>query len=112
VTDAFVVDLSCIDDHMVLRFAGELDMQYASRAKDAGSAALSHANGNRAVLILDLADLSFCDSSGIAAFMQIAHEAEAQGHRLVLRNPKKNVRDLLRITGVDSVLTVEEARES
>jgi anti-sigma B factor antagonist len=49
---------------------------------------------------LELSGLSFCDSTGLRALLQLAKGLDGKGV-LVLRNPTANLRRLLEITGVE-----------
>ena len=52
----------------------------------------------------DLSALNFLDSSGIAALMQVRHDAEAAGLSFAVTDPRGAVRRSLETTGVLSVL--------
>jgi anti-anti-sigma factor len=106
-SDAFFVDASRVADTHVLRFVGELDLQFAVEARNTSIAALPDTTTVPAVLVLDLSELTFCDASGIGAIVQLAHAAAARGYRTVLRNPQQNVRTVLAITHVDTWLDIE-----
>ena len=99
------------DDRIqILRVHGELDLATADRQYRRGRAAIGrHAR----LLLLDLTGLSFCDASGLSAFVRIADEAETAGCRYGLIAPRPLVVKMLRITGLDKQLrvfaTVEEA---
>ncbi|WP_188195714.1 STAS domain-containing protein [Nonomuraea sp. SYSU D8015] len=56
------------------------------------------------LLILDLSQVSFCDSSGLAVLVGIHHRARARGITLALANPRPYVSEILRITGLDRAL--------
>jgi anti-anti-sigma factor len=57
-------------------------------------------------IVVDLRDVSFLDSTGIRTLLIGWRQAEAQGMSLALRKPKPAVLKVLRITGVDQVLTI------
>jgi anti-anti-sigma factor len=59
-------------------------------------------------LILDLGDLTFCDSSGIAMFLAAREKAEAEGTALTLGNLRPSVARVFAISGVDQVLAITE----
>lgn len=104
----FLVDDGREDGSGVVRFIGELDLASAREAKDAGLAALSALNGNGAPLILDVSELTFCDSSGVHALYAIRAQAEASGHSVTLRRPHPVVRRVLELTDTLSLFVVEE----
>jgi anti-sigma B factor antagonist len=49
-------------------------------------------------LVLDLSELEFCDSSGIAALLHVAKNVK---ETVVLRNPRTQVRKVLDLVGID-----------
>lgn len=57
-------------------------------------------------LVIDLGQLTFIDSIGIALIMTAADEARKVGKEVLLGNPQGSVRDLLRLTAVDTVVRV------
>ncbi len=82
----------------VVYLSGELDMGVA----DAFSQGLiSNLDGQRPVL--NLAELTFLDSSGIRAILQIA---AAKGQGVALRNLRPNIRKVLDAAGIDESMGV------
>ena len=57
-------------------------------------------------LVIDLAGVSFIDSSGLGGFVRI-RKAMPPECPLVIRSPQRRVRQLFKITGLDSVITFE-----
>lgn len=51
-------------------------------------------------LVLDLSEVPFCDSAGVAALVLALRRAREAGATLYLDQPCENVRRVLRITGV------------
>jgi anti-sigma B factor antagonist len=98
------------DQTQILSVRGELDLATADGLYRLGRAAIGcHAR----LLLLDLAGLSFCDASGLSAFVRIANEAQAAGCSYGLVGPQPLVVKMLRITGLNARLpvfaTMEEA---
>ena len=58
---------------------------------------------------VDLAAVTFMDSSGISVLIGAHRQSADLGHRLTLRFPSPAVVKVLKITGVDEVLTIEAA---
>ncbi len=68
---------------------------------------LGHLAGkNPQRLVIDLAGVSFIDSSGLAGFVRI-RKAPSPGCPVIICSPQRRVRQLFRITGLDSVITFE-----
>jgi anti-sigma B factor antagonist len=87
----------------VVMVSGELDL----RTRDE----LVHATGGLADrggrLVLDLSELTFCDSTGLAGLVRLHKRVEAAGGTLVLRAPAARVRHLLGLTGLTRLFPIE-----
>jgi anti-sigma B factor antagonist len=57
-------------------------------------------------LVIDLAGVSFIDSSGLGGFVRI-RKALPPDCPVVIRSPQRRVRQLFKITGLDSVIAFE-----
>ena len=94
----------------VVRPAGRLDLLTATEVRQ--SVAQAIAAGNRR-LILDLAEVAFMDSSGLAVLISGLKAARLAGGDLRIARPTDQVRFLFDLTGLDRVMrlypTVEEA---
>jgi anti-sigma B factor antagonist len=93
------------DEEGVLWVSGELDMAQAIRFTGAVLDILDKAGRND--LILDLSEVTFLDSTGLRAIFQLSGRCEG---RVVLRNPRGNVAQLLAIAGADGPLEVRIER--
>ncbi|MDG4758276.1 STAS domain-containing protein [Micromonospora sp. WMMD710] len=87
-----------------LRLAGELDLSTAPELT-AAIDRLTEA-GERRVL-LDLTDLTFCDSTGMAVFVRGDNRAAADGGWLRVVGANGRVERVLRVTGLAEVLRYE-----
>jgi anti-sigma B factor antagonist len=58
---------------------------------------------------LDLSGLTFCDSTGVGALVWLYRKASGGAGRLIVYAPRKAVREVLRISGVDRVIQVLSA---
>lgn len=61
------------------------------------------------VLVVDLADVEFCDSSGLSALLIADRKMKEHGGRVRLINVHKKVSALLRISMLDRVFEIEES---
>jgi anti-sigma B factor antagonist len=81
---------------------GELDM---SVRDDVAEVLLNELNQPGSIAVrADLSQVTFLDSSGIAALVKVRHDAEAHGLSFTIVGPRGAVRRTLEITGVLSVL--------
>ncbi|MGH2833931.1 MAG: STAS domain-containing protein [Solirubrobacteraceae bacterium] len=84
-----------------LTLIGELDLATVPRVESAVDAALACEVRQ---LTIDLAKLSFLDSSGVRLLLQLAHSAEHGGWTLALVNLPERLRGIFKLTGVDENL--------
>src|SRR3954447_16517077 len=71
----------------------------------------AHRDGVRA-LSINLSAVTFMDSTGLAALINIQRSVERARGRLVVVPPDARVRRLFAISGTDSLLGVEPSRSS
>ncbi|SCL28129.1 anti-anti-sigma factor [Micromonospora rhizosphaerae] len=84
-----------------LRLAGELDISTAP----ALNAAIDRlADEGERQLLVDLSELNFCDSTGIAAFVRGDNRASADGGWLRVTGATGRVQRVLQVTGLAEVL--------
>jgi anti-sigma B factor antagonist len=93
---------------------GELDMNTAPQLERELEAVLADADAS---LMLDLSQCEFIDSTGIAlivrSWQRLDREAGGEGEgRLVLCSHNHQVRRLLKITGVESSISMHERRDA
>jgi anti-anti-sigma factor len=60
-------------------------------------------------LVLNLADVEFCDSSGLSALLIAERKMKEHGGRVRLTHVHKKVLSLLKISMLDRVFEIEEA---
>jgi len=93
-----------LTDRTRLSVHGELDLSTRDELINAAVPALASAQ----VLELDLADVPFCDSSGISGVLAIYRMSADAGKHLVVTNPREQVRRALDVSGVLDRLTAED----
>ncbi len=88
----------------VVAMRGEIDAvaipSLSGCLDDAIAAGLRH-------VVLDMADVSFIDSVGLAAVVAARRKVDTHGGALSVRRPSPHVRKLLEITGLTRVVPVE-----
>ncbi|MET9399015.1 STAS domain-containing protein [Kitasatospora sp. NPDC002965] len=87
----------------VLEIAGDLDHHTAPGLREAVDT-LPLAGGQ--LLVLDLARLDFCDSSGITVLLAARNVAVGHGARIALAAVPSNTARILGIVGLDRVFTI------
>lgn len=88
--------------NLTVYLSGELDL---SRADDLAKEVIDRCDP-AAQLVLDVSELTFCDSAGFRAFVTINNHLSGSGTSLVLYQPNASVRRLLAVTGLDKVLSI------
>jgi anti-sigma B factor antagonist len=63
-------------------------------------------------LVIDMSEVTFCDSTGLGAIVGLYRLASDAAGSLTLRSPTRRVAAVLAMTGVDQVVTVLNAPES
>ncbi|MGC4938826.1 STAS domain-containing protein [Kribbella sp. DT2] len=94
-----------IDDRgsdVVAMVSGELDFGTTALLTDAGGPIVAAGRS----LVLDLSGLSFCDSTGLGALVQLHHAAEAAGGSLTLAALTPRVASVIRVTMLHRLLRV------
>lgn len=95
--------------HVILRLGGELDMHTAEAFRRAAEDALERHGTYR--LVVNLAGVSFIDSSGLGALLgRYRRIAQRQG-KLALVAPPENVRAMLELSGVFKVIPVYDSEQ-
>jgi anti-anti-sigma factor len=101
----FSVTVSSDGDKATVALRGELDLSGVDRARDA--IAEAEATG-ATLLVLDLSQLDFIDSTGLEVMLRAARRAHDSGRRLIVARPSRYVRRLLEMTAIDQSLDVVE----
>jgi anti-anti-sigma factor len=86
-----------------LRVAGEVDLATADELSRAATAALQ---AGPDTLVIDLAAVTFLDSTGLAVLVAVTNQTTASGVRLTIRDPAPRVRNVIRITGLGEFLPI------
>jgi anti-sigma B factor antagonist len=76
---------------------GEVDLATASDLESFVRSALGEAPDG---VVLDLAELTFIDSSGLRVLVALAKEAESRGTSLALHNLPRHAQRVLELTGL------------
>ncbi|HEX7745822.1 MAG TPA: anti-sigma factor antagonist [Micromonosporaceae bacterium] len=97
-------------DVVVVSIAGELDMATAPQLQDQITDLIDR---GRCRIVFDLANLSFCDSTGLSVFVRAKNGCDDSGGVVRLAAPQRGVLRILEVSGLVEVLqtypTVDEA---
>ncbi|MFJ1733435.1 STAS domain-containing protein [Streptomyces sp. NPDC088254] len=90
-------------DLAIATVAGDVDMDTADTLRRKASEIVQQRCPH---LVLDLSQVSFCDSAGLSALIGLWHAAQAVGGALRLANVPDRLMRMLVLTGVDTILPV------
>jgi anti-sigma B factor antagonist len=98
-------EVSCVETEgrARLRLHGELDMSSAPMLAQELKAVESH---HPREIVLDLAQLSFMDVTGLRTILDAARRARRDGGSVVIANPMPHIIRLLELTAIDQSLDV------
>lgn len=99
------VPATTIADGVVLRPQGEIDL---SRAPEFRQAIVQAQGDNPSRLIIDLSDVPYMDSSGVATLVETMQASRRSGNTLVLCGLQDRVRSIFEIARLDIVFTIVE----
>ena len=89
------------DGHLVVHVSGEIDLSarslFQKRLDD-----MFEANDDD--VVVDLADVSFIDSTGLFVLLQARERLETAGRKLMIARPSRPVTRVLELAGLDAVV--------
>jgi anti-sigma B factor antagonist len=100
----FTIQAATEGQTTTLSVAGEVDLATAEELNQAATSALE---SRPTALVIDLARVTFLDSTGLAVLVAVTNQTNASGVRLIIRDPAPRVRNVIRITGLAEFLPVE-----
>ena len=92
-------------DHLRLSVSGDIDMATVDVLTTASGQLLAESPRR---LVLDFAGVGLCDAAGLGALARIYVACRSAGCDLVLTNVNATVRWVLRIVGMEQLLTIED----
>lgn len=87
-----------------INLTGEVDIYTASQLKELVSVALEEKLTD---LKFDCKNLSYIDSTGLGILIGLLKKLD-QKYKIIILNPKNNIKKLLTITGLDKIFVIEE----
>jgi anti-sigma B factor antagonist len=104
VPDRLFLDCRLDSDVAVVKVTGEVDVSTSSSLRDRLLRVI--ADENRHGLVVNLASVSFLDSTGVGVLVGIWHRVCATRGRLALAAPSRQARRVLETTGLSQVLPI------
>ena len=109
--EALTIEVRHEQGYAIVAAAGEIDISTVTRLRDR----LFDMAASGAPLVVDLGQVNFIDSVGLATLVGTANRAAAHGGSLQIACARPKIRELLRLTGLDRRIplarTLDEALE-
>ena len=83
---------------------GEIDVSTSNRVREA---LIAISNSGEISVVVDMGNVTFMDSTGLAALVGPLKRFRSMNGQIVLRSPSKGVLKVLEITGLTRVFTIE-----
>lgn len=100
------MDLHTIHEMTIIQPEGRLD---ATGGESLRAQLSAIAPKNHPIWLIDLANVNFIDSAGLAALASILKSARDYGCRLFICNVQQSIRLIFEITGLDQVFEILDA---
>ena len=99
--DLDIIEDADVDERAVLLISGSVDLDSREKLLAAGRESLGRDDVDG--LIVDLAGVTFMDSTGICAFVELSRDAEDRDATFAIRNPSPRVQRLVELVGLTDV---------
>ena len=93
-------------EYVVMSVHGEIDLYTVPRLQRELAGVL--ADGSPVRLVVDLSGVDFCDSTGVNVLLAAHKQAKDAGGDMELAAPRRAVRKILQVTGLEAVFTVTD----
>lgn len=103
----FGVEVAHLNGEIVLSLRGDVDAATAAAFR----AAVEMFDGEGERLVFDLSAVRFMDSSGLSVVAGTLYRQQRAGGSLCIRNPHRQVREILTITGLEQYVTIQESAD-
>lgn len=100
----FAVDVTEGDGVTVVHVRGEVDLYTAPRLQSDLSEIVV---GDAPMIVIDLSQLDFIDSTGLGVLVGALKVARASSGDVTLRNPSRSTHKILEIAGLTELFTIE-----
>jgi len=98
------IDVALRDDGVtVIHVGGELDLSSVPQLRSCLSDLVNRGDNS---LVLDLSEVTFCDSTALGVFVGAHRRAIASGGSIEFHKPPASLRNLLVVSGLDQILNL------
>lgn len=106
--DTIPMETDRLADGVVIRPKGDIDL---SRAPSLRQQISEVQKGNPGRLVIDLSDVPYMDSSGVATLVEAMQVARRRNQKLVLCCPQEKVKAIFEIARLDMVFKIVNSRD-
>jgi anti-sigma B factor antagonist len=103
------VDVVHTPEECLVVLGGDIDMAVAHEFAEQVATGLAECPDHASTVVVDLSGVTFLDSSGLGAIVEIRRHAIEHGQTVMLRGPDDRVLRVLELSGIDSLFEVEPA---
>ncbi len=107
-SNEIICDEQTLDDGICLALGGEIDLSQSPAVR---SALMRHIQRKPARLVVDLSNVPYMDSSGVATLVEALQKQRAHGGLMILCQLQPKVRSIFEIARLDQVFTIVDDRE-
>lgn len=101
-------DIKEIDDHLLVTLQGDVDLEHSTAVRKL----LLNAASKGRDLLIDLSDVTYLDSSGIASMIEAMHMARKNGAAFRLFSANEQVRRVFELARLDKVFQISPNLET
>ena len=105
--DQLTIATSLGPDRARVFLRGELDLSTAPTLHKHIDDMLAGNGQHRSLVLIDLGELAFCDSSGLRALLEIVDRCQRVGTNLRLTNVPANIHRIFELTRTTSMLNID-----
>ena len=94
----------CSEGNLVIKLDGEIDHHSAADIRVEMDRMIAETKPK--ILILELSDIDFMDSSGLGLVLGRYRRLNELGSKMYIKNPAKRTEKILSMAGVDKLITI------
>jgi len=105
--DQLTIAISLGPDRARVFLRGELDLATGPILHKSIDDLLTANGQHRSLVLIDLAELTFCDSTGLRTLLEVLERCHRVGTNLRVTNVPANIRRVFELTGTTSALNID-----
>jgi len=109
-SQSIIKEKDAVDDGVILRLQGEVDLTSSPQVRQTLLETVKNKDHSR--VVIDLSDVSFMDSSGVATLVEALQAQRKAGGKLVLFGLQDRVRGIFEIARLDSIFTIVDDEQA